>query len=85
LRQGDIIQMRPRASAVLGNPYPSVIADHHMIGIRRIDPDAVNIAVHVIETILREGLAAILGIVDIHASKPDLQIVVRIDANLAEV
>ena len=56
-----------------------------MPGILWIDPDSVAIRVDLAGHNCRKGLATILGVVHRDAENPDILVVVRVDAHLAEV
>ncbi len=47
LRNRQVHQMFPARAAVLAAPQPAIVAGEHHVGIRRIDPDVVKIAVSV--------------------------------------
>src|SRR6185369_7910435 len=85
LAQCNIVQVAPIAAAIPGYPDAAIVAVDDVVGIRRVDPDGVDIAVDVAETGLHEGAAAILGHVHVDAAEPDLLIVVGVHADLAEV
>ena len=85
LAERDVVQVAPVAAAIPGHPDAAVVAVEDVVGIRRVDPDGVDIAVDIAEAGLHEGAAAILGHVDVDAAEPDLLVVVGVDADLAEV
>ncbi len=85
LSDGDIVQVAPIAAAVPGDPDAAIVAAEHVVGIRGVDPDGVNVAVDIAETGLHEGSAAILRHVDVDTAEPDLLIVIGVHADLAEV
>ncbi len=75
-------QLRPLSSVT---QMPPSLPDRQMIGVRGVDPDGVHVAVNARESGLNEIMAAVFGHIDVDAAEPDFQIVVRIDADLAEV
>ncbi len=72
--------------AVVVAPVNSAIASgQNVVGIRRIDPECVEISVDFSDAIGGKGFSAIFGKIHRRAQGPDAQVVVRIDAHLAVI
>ena len=75
----------PRLRLVVRIREAAVVADEHVIGVRRIDPDRVMVRVDARGRLRVHRLAAVERLVQVDAAEVDDLGIVRIDPHLAEV
>src|SRR2546430_9674714 len=59
-RDRQVVGLPPAIAAVIRVPDPAVVADDHRVGVRRIDPEVVEVAVRAAGD-AGEALAAVVG------------------------
>ena len=75
----------PGLGAVVGHAEPAVAADQHVIGVRGIEPDGVDVVVDHERGIGGKGFAAVDRELHLHAAHVDALGILGIDAHLREV
>jgi hypothetical protein len=62
LGERDGVHEVPAAAAVVARVDPAVAAEQHVVGVRGIDPERVEVAVDLVDHVGLEGLAAVLRV-----------------------
>src|SRR4051812_10201251 len=86
LTDGQVVDEVPVARAVVGEVQTAVVAEHHVVGMPRIDPESMMIDMDpLVRRIAAERLAAIHRYEERCAEQPDAIRMLRVDAYLAVV
>ena len=85
LRERQVLEEHPGRRAIERTVEPAVVADHHVVRIRRIDPDDVVVDVHVSLSQRVHRLAAVVGHLKDHVGNVDAVDVLRIGVDVAVV
>ena len=85
LADRHVVQVVPVGHPVVSDVEPAVAADDHVPAVLRVDPEGVLVRVDAVAAVLGEGLAAVLGPVQLHATYVQIIGIVRIDADATEV
>src|SRR5258708_595077 len=85
LPQGDGVHETPASPSVAAHVDATIAAEDDVVGIVWINPDGMEVAMNARDQILAKGATAIIGVVHLHAAHPDPLVVVRVDADLAEI
>ena len=82
---GHVLDELPRTRHIVRRRQTAIVTDDHMIGILRINPDAVHVVVRHERRVGFKGATAIHGEVQPHASHIDALRIHRINAQLTEI
>ena len=86
LCDGKIVDKVPVPGAIVREVQPTIVAQHHVITVGRVEPERVMIDVNSIAgTVGGEGLSAIDRLVQVRRRHPDLVGMLRVNANLRVV